>query len=633
MRLSLLALLVCACSIHAQPGRSYVIDTFAGTVPDDEGVPAISALLNPNALTFAPDGSIFVVDASKGIRKIGADGIISRIQGVFGGGNAVGIAVNRAGGIYYIDVVALYTYDPVSATVAGSAPTFGPASGHQLTGVAVDQEGNAIVADRGSRQIYRVTPSGIVSSLAGLGSRVQLTGLPLRVAVDATNTIYVLQSDNKIVSISPDGLVTAIAGNGQFSVPAVGGLAPDSGFWSLTALAVSPSGDVYFADSQRQSIYKVDRDGILKMVAQNVCVLDLAVSDTGVVFFVDPCAAQIQRVDPDGSISTFAGRNPFDGDGGPATNALLRGPAAVAVDATGSLLIGDTGNNRIRKVSLHGLIETIAGNGRSGISEDGLPALQAQVAAPYLLALDSENNVYFAERGWLRVRRIRLDGVVETVAGSGTFGDSGDGGPATAATFQSIDGLAVDRDGRVFISDSRSNRIRVVNRTGTIEPYAGNGQLGSADDGALATDAALGGPTRIAIDPEGNLVFFGRNSPPRLRRVEKSGIITTLSSTYPLGKPGDDSARCNFTDVAGLAFDVDGSLLVLGGDVLCRLPPDGFIWWIAGSLPRSQFEGDGGPATLAKFWVASGLAVDLQGNIFIADAANRRIRKLTSSVP
>jgi hypothetical protein len=299
------------------------------------------------------------------------------------------------------------------------------------------------------------------------------------------------------------------------------------------------------------------------------------------------------------------------------------------VDAAGSLLIGDTGNNRIRKVSPAGLIETIAGTGQPGNAGDGLPALEAQVVRPGLLAIDSEQNVYFTALGGQQVRRIRSDGIVETVAGSGNSGNSGDGGPATAATFRSIDGLAVDRDGRLFISDSISNRIRVVNRDGTIEPYAGNGQYDSADDGALAIDAGLTRPTRLAIDAEGNLVFFESSFLFKFRRVEKSGIITT----YPFGKPGDDPARCFFTDVTGLAFDVDGSLLVLGGNLLCRLQPDGVSWWIAGSRPGYGFVGDGGPATLATFSGASGLAVDLKGSIFVADAWNRRIRKLTPLAP
>jgi hypothetical protein len=165
-------------------------------------------------------------------------------------------------------VLELYTYDPVSATVRTSRPELGPASGHELTGVAADTDGNAIVADRRSRQVYRITPAGMIASVAGLGSRVQLTGLLPRVAVDATNAIYVSQSDNRIVRISADGLVTPIAGNGQFGAPAVGGSAADSGFGSLTALAVTASGEVYFADSRYQSIYKVDHDAIRAMAAQ-----------------------------------------------------------------------------------------------------------------------------------------------------------------------------------------------------------------------------------------------------------------------------------------------------------------------------------------------------------------------------
>jgi hypothetical protein len=148
-----------------------------------------------------------------------------------------------------------------------------------------------------------------------------------------------------------------------------------------------------------------------------------------------------------------------------------------------------------------------------------------------------------------------------------------------------------------------------------------------AADGALAIDSGLTGPTRLAVDSNGNLVFFESRVLFNFRRVEKSGIITT----YPIGKSGDDPARCLFTEIAALAFDVDGSLLVLGGNLLCRVQPDGGRWWIAGLPPGYTFEGDGGPATLAKFSGASGLAVDLTGSIFVADTGNRRIRKLTPS--
>jgi sugar lactone lactonase YvrE len=229
----------------------------------------------------------------------------------------------------------------------------------------------------------------------------------------------------------------------------------------------------------------------------------VAVDSVGNVYIADLGNKRIRKVSG-GTITTIAGNGAagFSGDGGPATSASLSAPYGVALDSTGSLYTADNDNNRIRKVS-GGTITTVAGNGNLGFSGDGGPATSASLAQPEGLAVDSSGNLYIADTRNHRIRKLS-GGTITTIAGNGTPGFSGDGGPATSASLYNPGGVAVDSAGNLYIADSNNNRIRKVSG-GTITTVAGNGNAGFSGDGGPATSASLNYPIGIAVDSAGDL--------------------------------------------------------------------------------------------------------------------------------
>jgi sugar lactone lactonase YvrE len=225
-------------------------------------------------------------------------------------------------------------------------------------------------------------------------------------------------------------------------------------------------------------------------------------------------------VSTSGTITTFAGNGTqgFSGDGGPATSAGLSYPGGVAVDAAGNLYIADTSNHRVRKVSTSGTITTVAGNGTFGFSGDDGPATNATLSYPTEVAVDAVGNLYIADTGNLRVRKVSASGTITTVAGNGIYGFSGDGGPATNASLVIPRGVAVDAVGNLYIADYGNSRVRKVSSWGTITTVAGNGSPGFSGDGGPATSAALGYPRGVAVDAAGNL-YIADTDNNRVRKV------------------------------------------------------------------------------------------------------------------
>jgi sugar lactone lactonase YvrE len=231
-------------------------------------------------------------------------------------------------------------------------------------------------------------------------------------------------------------------------------------------------------------------------------------------------------------IVTIAGNGTqgYSGDGGNATSAEFYGPCGVAFDSGGNLFIADTYNNRIREISTSGIITTIAGNGTGGYSGDGGAATSAELHAPEGVAIDSYGNIFIADRGNSRIRKvIASTGIITTVAGNGTSGYSGDGGAATSAQLNYAMGVAVDSSGNIFIAEVYNNRIRkVAASTGIITTVAGDGNNGYSGDGGIATSARLAWPEGVAVDSSGNIYIADRNNC-LIRKVSTSGIITTVN--------------------------------------------------------------------------------------------------------
>jgi sugar lactone lactonase YvrE len=321
------------------------------------------------------------------------------------------------------------------------------------------------------------------------------------------------------------------------------------------------------------------------------------------------------------------------GDNGPATASQLYRPSGIAVDGNGNLFVAD--RQRIRKINVaSGMITGVAGTGESGYSGDKGPAGQAQMHGVWAIAADRLGSVFVAEKGNNVIRKVSPDGMIATVAGNGVEGYAGDGGPAVQARLNAPQGVAVDAAGNLFIADAGNNRIRRVARDGTITTIAGTGDAGFAGDGGAAAQARLNGPRGLALDPSGALVIadYGNH---RIRKMSAGNlVISTIAGNGKEGFSGDGrfavDAQLNFP--SGVATDGAGNVFVAdtSNNRIRKISTNGTITTVAGNGSRG-FSGDMGPATAAGLNLPVNVAVDGKGDIYVADTTNRRIRHVAGS--
>ncbi|MFJ4126130.1 RICIN domain-containing protein [[Kitasatospora] papulosa] len=305
---------------------------------------------------------------------------------------------------------------------------------------------------------------------------------PLGVVVDAVGTVYFSDYHNhQIRKITTDGKISTVAGDGKGAYRGDNGPAASAQLFHPRELAVDGAGNLYVADGNNH---------------------------------------RIRKITPDGAITTVAGTNGngFSGDGGPATSARLDLPIGVAVDSTGALYIADHRNHRIRKVDTDGKINTIAGHKGAGFTGDGSPAASAQLSGPHGVTVDSAGNLYIADTGNQRIRKIAPDGTITTVAGSNGYGFKGDDGPATSAQLYTPVRVALDSTGALYIVDSSNHRIRKVAPDGTISTVAGSTGKGIAGDGGPAASAQLQNPYGLAVDCVDTL-YIADHANHRIRKV------------------------------------------------------------------------------------------------------------------
>lgn len=440
------------------------------------------------------------------------------------------------------------------------------------------------------------------------------------VAVDAAGNVYLSDAGNALVlKVSSDGILTVVT----------------SGITYPGALARDSSGNLYVLDQQASGlegvVRKVDATGAVTLVNAGPLsrASGLAVDSSGNLFIADTGNAVVKRLTPSGAVTTVAGNGQCaaTGDGGPATQASLCEPYGLAVDSTGNLYIGEFGNSRIRKVTPQGVISTVAGNGTRGDSGDGGPALQASISWPIGLAVDGSGNLYISDAQSHRVRRVAPNGTITTFAGNGRPNFLGDGGPAASSALNQPQAVAVDASGNVLIADTNNSRVRRI-VAGVINTIAGNGQFKVAGDGGPATAATLNVPAAVALDAAGNL-YISDTGAHRIRRVAPDGIISTFAGNG-LGYSGDGGAATAawLNRPSGLAFDSPGNLLIAdaGNGRIRRVDRLGVITTVAGGGTASGSAADGGPATNASLNAPQGIAVDSRGNMYIAEALSGRVR-------
>ncbi len=329
-------------------------------------------------------------------------------------------------------------------------------------------------------------------------------------------------------------------------------------------------------------------------------------------------------------INTVAGNGTggYSGNGGQATAAELYYPNGTQFDPTGILYILDTDNNVVRKVSASGIITTIAGNGIQGYSGDGGQATAAQLNYPRGVSFDGLGNLYITEAFNNRIRKVNSSGIINTFAGTGAAGYSGDGGLASAAKLYTPYVSIFDAIGNMYIADYDNNRVRKINTAGIISTFAGNGTGGYTGDGGQATAAELYTPVALAFDAIGNLIISdGSNH--RIRKVNSLGIISTIAGTGVGGFSGDcgQATAAQLNRPFGIAIDAVGNLYI--GDSwnnrVRMVNTSGIITTIAGT-GLGAYSGDGGPANAAEIYWPSGLTINGLNNLHIADQFNHRIR-------
>ncbi len=494
------------------------ITIFAGTGAtgySGDGGPAIAAQLSyPTGLAIDPNGSIYFGDQNTRIRRVGPDGTISTFAGsnntqaLGDGGPAIsaslvfpgGLAVTSDGSVYVSDsghfLVRKITPDGTINTVAGGGPSIqnGPALLTYLAapyGLAVDAQGDIIIAARIGRQVFVLNPGGGITALAGTdptiyqpngaaATTVSLLGV-YGVAADASGNVYVSDDfDNRVQMIAPNGSFFTFAGDSLFGSPFNGGFAYILG--SPWGLSVDPNGNLLVSAGTGETVFQIAPNGISLTVAGGnlitstgdggPAVLASLGTPAGVVsnplggfYIADSLNHNVRKVDSLGVITTYAGKGTpgYSGDNGPATAALLNGPEQIALDAVGNLYIADTGNNCVRMVDIHGIMTTVAGSAIAGSTGDGGPAVSAQLTGPRGVAVDPFGNLYISEAN--RIRIVNLSsGIINTIAGSilGYAGFSGDGGPASQALLSNPYQLALDSNNNLYVADRGNYRVRML---------------------------------------------------------------------------------------------------------------------------------------------------------------------------
>ncbi len=341
-----------------------------------------------------------------------------------------------------------------------------------------------------------------------------------------------------------NGIITTVAGNGTEGQSGDGGPATSASLYLafagdfLPGISIDGFGNLFFVDYGGNSVREVSAGVISTVLSSGAFAAGVAADASGNLFVTDYSGQRILEVSKNGSIQTVAGNGTpgFSGDGGPAVSASLSAPGGIAVDTSGNLFFADTGNSRIRKVSASGIITTVAGNGNVGYSGDGGPATSASLNFNSIVggvAVDTSGNLFFADGANNAIRKVSASGIITTVAGNGNFGFTGDGGPATSAEITEPIGVAVDASENLFIADLDNNRIRKVSVSGIITTVAGSGQVDYCSpfsgDGGPATSATLCSPTGVAVDSSGNL-FIADSGNNRIREVTAAAAAPSITS-------------------------------------------------------------------------------------------------------
>jgi NHL repeat-containing protein len=630
---------------HAQNTISTIVG--GGATPT---TPLTADLPGPTAALRDSAGNTFIAAPfSTNIFKLASGGTFSVFAGQgFGGFNGDGIQA--------------------SAAVLGSPAAF-----------AFDSSGNLFFADYGSSRIRRVDKvTGVITTVAGTGVKcahgfnpcgdggpatsAQLN-LPEAIAIDGSGNIFIADaSDNKIRRVDAiSGVITTVVGDGNACTNPTntcgdGAAATSAQLNFPEGIAVDAAGNLYVSDTLDQRV-RIVSGGIINPFAGNggfchfsntTCgdghpaVLanlhkpqQVAVDGSGNVYIADTVDHKIRFVDTTGTINLFAGNGVrgFGGDGGTATNANLDLPVGVSIDGSGNVLIADTGNQRVRLVS-GGVIQTLAGGGTGG---DGGPALSALLAGPYNVTEDQAGNLYIADTGNNRIRKVS-SGTISTIAGTGSAGYTGDGGPATSAMLNGPTSVAVDASGNVFFSDTGNAVVRKI-AGGTITTVAGSGNscfptTSACGDGGPATSAGITWPLTVAVDSSDNL-YIADYFAFKVRKVNgATQIISTVAGVGIAGRTGDGgpATAAKLDHPSSVALDSKGSLFISDqfNNKVRKVDAGGTITTYMGT-GKTCLCGDGGPAINGSMWNPLEVVTDPSDNVFVGGGNANVVQRINGA--
>lgn len=613
--------------VAAAPG-DWTFVTVAGVAEGGigarDGVGTAARFNYPGGAAVAPDGTIYISDIlNHTIRKISPTGIVTTLAGLAG----------EAG-----------TTDGRGATSRFSEPR----------DVALDADGNVYVADSGNHTIRKITPAGVVSTLAGAaGSPGSANGTgksarfrhPGSVALDTAGNVYVADTEAHTVrKITPVGAVTTLAGSANV-FGSSDGQGSAARFRAPQGIATDAAGNIYVADTSNHTIRKVSPDGTVTTLAGtagqsgstdgtgNAARFNqpfaIESAPDGTLYLSDAGNRVIRKISASGEVTTLAGKAGSEGStDGTGTAALFYSPLGIAAGPGEMVYVGDSYNHTIRAITAAGAVTTFAGSSSASGTNDG-PALLARFKYTLGPAITSDGTLYVSDVGNHTIRKISPAGEVSTFAG--TIGTSGtNDGVGTAASFQSPLGLAVDAQNNVFVADNANHTIRKITPAGEVTTFAGAPGSAGTNDGVGAA-ARFRNPQAVTIDKDNN-VFVADTMNHTIRRITPAGEVTTFAGTPgSSGSQNGTGGSARFNLPLGISTDGAGNLHVADtyNHILRKITPAGAVTTLAGAA--GSVGSANGSAQSARFNYPFGIAADPAGVVYVADQQNHLIRRVAPS--
>ncbi len=658
---------------------SHLAGPAVGGAGSADGTGSLAQFSSPRGLTVDTAGNVYVADTSNStVRRITAAGVVTVLAGAEGqpgsadgAGTAarfntpIGLAADSAGNIYVADsanfTVRRIGPDGTVTTFAGGVGQSGSADGTgtaarfaSLTDLAVDRFGNVYVADTGNDTVRLISPSGIVSTLAGSAGQAGIadgTGtaarfaFPYGVAVDSLGNVYVADSGSGTIrKITSGGIVSTMAGT-----PGQQGSADGTGtaaqFGLPYGVAVDSTGNVLVADSANDSIRLITPAGVVTTLAgysgqfgsangtgaaaRFGLPYGVAADTAGNAYVADTYNDTIRKIAPVGVVTTLAGTasEPGSADGA-GTAARFDVPTGLAVGISGVVNVVDSGNDTIRMITPDGVVTTLAGTAGLAGSADGTGAA-ARFDNPFGVAADGAGNIYVADAGNDTIRRITAAGIVTTLAGKpGQFGSADATG--AAARFDDPEGVAADGAGNVYVADTYNDTIRKITAAGVVSTIAGSAGLSGSVDG-VGDAARFYFPAGLAVDGAGN-VYVADPYNNAIRKIAPGNSVTTLAGGQ-YGHADGIGAAAQFDHPYDVAVDGAGNVYVADNqnDSIRKITPAGVVTTVGGAA--AQVGDADGVGTAARFYGPAGVAVDSGGDVYVADSINDAIRVGVPVIP